>query len=103
MPPTSSASVKFKEEETAPTEEDADYHELFDDKDPRIVPKAYHDVREADSNREKDSLNAFANVQSSRHLLLKLKSVLPELENAQIPLVEDSVKKREDLFSIIQQ
>lgn len=58
---------------------------------------------EADIKRAGDALLPFIDVQSARHLLLKMKNHRPELEKVQIPLNEEEIRNREDLQEIIQE
>jgi hypothetical protein len=58
---------------------------------------------EADIKKAGDALLPFVDVQSARHLLLKMKNQRPELEKIQIPLNEEEIRNREDLQEIIQE
>ena len=102
MPPV---SFKAQEEETAPTEDaesDIDYQELYDIKDPRIPQKIRKEEIDGDMPKGTGALIPFAEVQSARHLLLKMKAVQPELAKVEVPLLEEQIRKRQDLLSIIE-
>ena len=84
---------KTAEEETACTEEtefdeESVLEELFDAKDPRIPHRALKQRVDSDIKKAGNALLPFVDVQSSRHLLLKMKNMMPELEHIQIPLLE---------------
>ena len=56
-----------------------DPEELFDLLDPRRPHQAMKEKVDAAIKRAGNALLPFANVQSSRHLLLKMKTMMPEL------------------------
>ena len=56
---------------------------------------------EGELKRGGNALLPFVDVISGRHLLLKLKNQLPEMEKVQIPLREEEILMREDLLQII--
>lgn len=78
------------------------YQELFDMKDPRLVHKSLKEKVEGEIVRSGNSLLPFIDVQSTRHLLLKLKLTLPDIEKIQIPLTEAEIRHRQDLLDIIE-
>lgn len=77
-----SLSHKLFEEETVDTDaidQEVNYPEIFDIKDPRFPQKPKREKFEEEIIYEKGALLPFINIQSTRHLLLKMKSLYPEL------------------------
>lgn len=103
MPPV---SFKAQEEETAATEkteeDNLDYMELYDIKDPRVQHRGKREEVEDEIIRAHGALLPFVDTQSMRHLLLKMKATQPEFERLQIPLTEDEIRKRQDLLAVIE-
>jgi hypothetical protein len=86
MPP--SIAAKLSENDTACTEDSTDdnvtekreeFDALFDLKDPREVHKSLNKKVEEEINEGTNTQLPFAHVQSSRLLLLKLRSGIPNL------------------------
>ena len=75
--------------------------DLFDGISPVLPHKLFKDRVEEDIKKGGNALLPFAEVQSTRHLLLKMKTMMPELEKVQIPLLEEQTRKRLDLMDII--
>ena len=49
---------------------------------------------DSDIKKAGNALLPFVDVQSTRHLLLKMKTMMPELEKIQIPLLEEEIRNR---------
>lgn len=75
---------KTAEEDTACTteasiEDNTTYEELFDGLDPRIEHKQLKERGENEIRRGGNALLPFIDIQSARHLLLKMKTTRPDL------------------------